>query len=59
MLAGRRGEFDIIARYFAPLSKGEFHKALVRDRVKLANIDDLIFSRKASERLAGFKPLAS
>ena len=42
----------------APLSKGEFHKALVKDRVKLANIDDLIFSRQASERLAGFKPLA-
>ena len=42
----------------APLSKGEFHKALVKDRVKLANIDDLIFSKAASRRLAGFKPLA-
>lgn len=34
----------------APLSKGEFYKGLVRDRVKLAGVDDIVANAKASKR---------
>ena len=33
-----------------PVSKGEFYKGLVRDRVKLANVDDIVANAKASKR---------
>jgi photosystem II stability/assembly factor-like uncharacterized protein len=34
----------------APVSKGEFYRALVKDRVKLANVDDLVLSVAAANR---------
>ena len=34
----------------APVSKGEFYKGLVRDRVKLAGVDDIVANPKASKR---------
>lgn len=34
----------------APVSKGEFYKGLVRDRVKLAGVDDIVANAKASKR---------
>lgn len=35
----------------AAVSKGEFYRALAKDRVKLANVDDLVFSPAAAQRL--------
>jgi photosystem II stability/assembly factor-like uncharacterized protein len=35
-----------------PVSKADFYKGLVRDRVKLANVDDIVASPTASERWA-------
>ncbi len=34
-----------------PVSKGEFYRALARDRGRLA-VDDIVVSRSATERLA-------
>jgi photosystem II stability/assembly factor-like uncharacterized protein len=34
----------------APVSNGEFYKGLVRDRVKLAGVDDIVANAKASKR---------
>jgi len=34
----------------APVSKGEFYKGLVRDRVKLAGVDDIVANAKANKR---------
>lgn len=34
----------------APVSKGEFYKGLVRDRVKLAGVDDIVANAKATQR---------
>jgi photosystem II stability/assembly factor-like uncharacterized protein len=39
----------------APVSKGEFYRALVRERPRLANIDDMAFSKAASERHAALQ----
>jgi len=50
------GESWTIIADVAPLSKGEFHKALVRDRVKQAQIDDIVFTDAAAKRLAAVKP---
>jgi photosystem II stability/assembly factor-like uncharacterized protein len=36
----------------APVSKAEFYKGLVRDRVKLANVDDIVASPTANQRWA-------
>jgi hypothetical protein len=33
-----------------PVSKGEFYKGLVRDRAKLANVDDIVASPSATQR---------
>jgi len=35
-----------------PVSKGEFHRGLVRDRAKLATVDDIVVSDVAARRLA-------
>ena len=35
-----------------PVSKGEFHRALVRERGKLANVDDIVVTESAAKRLA-------
>ncbi len=32
------------------MSKGEFYKGLVRDRVKLAGVDDIVANAKATQR---------
>ena len=40
----------------APVSKGEFYRALVKDRIKLANVDDLVVSDAAARRFAGVIP---
>jgi hypothetical protein len=34
------------------VSKGEFHRGLVRDRAKLATVDDIVVSDVAARRLA-------
>jgi len=34
----------------APVSKGEFYRGLVKDRIKLANVDDLVISDAAAMR---------
>jgi photosystem II stability/assembly factor-like uncharacterized protein len=39
----------------APVSKGEFYRALVKDRVKLANVDDIVVSAAAAARFANIK----
>ncbi len=39
----------------APVSKGEFYRALAKDRGRLANVDDLVFSDAAARRLAAAK----
>ena len=38
-----------------PVSKGEFHRGLVRDRVKLATVDDIVVSDVAERRLSAVK----
>ena len=38
-----------------PVSKGEFHRGLIRDRVKLATVDDIVVSDPAARRLAAVK----
>ncbi len=37
----------------APVSKGEFYRALVKDRQKLANVDDIQVSASAAARFSG------
>jgi len=44
------GETWTIIADVAPVSKGEFYKGLVRDRVKLAGVDDIVANAKASKR---------
>jgi hypothetical protein len=39
----------------APVSKGEFYRALVKDRVKLANVDDIVVSAAAAARFANIQ----
>ena len=39
----------------APVAKGEFHRGLVRDRVKLATTDDIVIKSPAGARLAATK----
>jgi hypothetical protein len=39
----------------APVSKGEFYRALVKDSVKLANVDDIVVSAAAAARFANIK----
>jgi hypothetical protein len=36
----------------APFSKGDFYKGLVRDRVRLANVDDIAVTTNVTERLS-------
>jgi hypothetical protein len=36
----------------APVSKGEFYRGLVKDRIKLANVDDIVVSAAAAARFA-------
>ena len=33
-----------------PVSKADFYKGLIRDRVKLANVDDIVASATAAKR---------
>jgi hypothetical protein len=33
-----------------PVSKADFYKGLVRDRVKLANVDDIVANPTATKR---------
>ena len=35
-----------------PVSKADFYKGLVRDRIKLANVDDIVANPTASKRWA-------
>ena len=44
------GESWTIIADVPPVSKADFYKGLVRDRVKLANVDDIKASPTASER---------
>ena len=39
----------------APVAKGEFHRGLVRDRVKLATTDDIVIKSAAGARLDATK----
>ena len=39
----------------APVAKGEFHRGLVRDRVKLATTDDIVINSPAAARLEATK----
>ena len=39
----------------APVAKGEFHRGLVRDRVKLATTDDIVITSPAGARLEAVK----
>ena len=39
----------------APVAKGEFHRGLVRDRVKLATTDDIVITSSAAARLEATK----
>ena len=39
----------------APVAKGEFHRGLVRDRVKLATTDDIVINSPAGARLEAIK----
>jgi len=36
----------------APVSKGEFHRALTKGRPRIAGVDDIVFNPAAAERLA-------
>ena len=38
-----------------PVSKGEFYRALMRDRPKLAGVDDLVFSKAATARVGAIQ----
>ncbi len=44
------GESWTIIADVPPVSKADFYKGLVRDRVKLANVDDIVASATASQR---------
>jgi hypothetical protein len=45
------GEHWTIVAEVPPVSKGEFYRALARDRGKLA-VDDIVFSKSAADRVA-------
>ena len=45
--AARRVRFECDV---PPVSKADFYKGLVRDRVKLANVDDIVASPTAAQR---------
>lgn len=45
------GETWSVIADVAPVSKGEFHRALVRERGKLANVDDIVVARSAEQRI--------
>ncbi len=49
------GDHWTIVADVPPVSKGEFHRGLVRDRVKLATVDDIVVSDVAERRLAAVK----
>jgi hypothetical protein len=44
------GESWTIIADVAPVSKADFYKGLVRDRVKLANVDDIVANPAAMQR---------
>lgn len=39
----------------APVSKGEFHRALAKNRSRLAGVDDMVFNEAAVERIAAVR----
>jgi photosystem II stability/assembly factor-like uncharacterized protein len=39
----------------APVSKGEFHRALAKNRTRLAGVDDLVFNETAVRRIAAVR----
>jgi hypothetical protein len=39
----------------APVSKGDFYRAMAKGRAPIANIDDMAFNAKAAERIASTK----
>lgn len=45
------GETWTVIADVAPVSKGEFYRALVRDRQKMANIDDIAINRAQAQRV--------
>ena len=47
------GETWTVIADVPPVSKGEFYRALVRERGKMANIDDIVVNRAAAERIGG------
>ena len=48
-----KGETWSVIADVPPVSKGEFYRALVRERGKMANIDDIVVNRAAAERIGG------
>jgi hypothetical protein len=46
------GESWTVIADVAPVSKGEFYRALVRDRPRLANVDDIVVNEHAARRIA-------
>jgi hypothetical protein len=44
------GESWTVIADVPPVSKADFYKGLVRDRVKLANVDDIVASPTAAQR---------
>ena len=49
------GESWTIIADVPPVSKGDFHKGLARDRVKLAQVDDIVVNPTAKKRLDAVK----
>ena len=49
------GDSWCIVADVAPVSKGEFYRGLVKDRVPLATVDDVAFTAVATARLAAVK----
>jgi hypothetical protein len=45
------GETWTVIADVPPVSKGEFYRALVRDRPRMANIDDISINRAQSQRV--------
>ena len=39
----------------APVSKGDFYRAMAKGRPAIANLDDMAFNAKATERIASTK----
>ena len=48
VIAGEPERSTIVA--VPPVSKADFYKGLVRDRVKLANVDDIVANPTATKR---------